>query len=409
MTSYPAQYFGSATPIINQTNVGSNTLSAQITSGGGGGGGGGGTDIIVSSITINSTGLGGQYFPYNNTSTTALAVGGAGNLIIVNQQGGVNPALTSGAQINTGEIILSGLTGDFGSQIQARVGADGQGNVQISSLMVSSINGATPGTAILPNQVSFSSINLNSQGYIEMFQNNANESARIIGYGDVNNVSSISLGVSFVPNYNSKVNGTDGLWTVENDAFGANQAFGDFGAGRLVVLGNLASISKPPPVLDGNGAGNLNINADGAVNISTTAFTVNGAPVGGSAPFFSTLNQSPQAIDCDGQTTTILLNFSTIVNHLYMIQTQMTVQPRVGQPQRGTQEDTVIQEILNELDLNQTVGSLISSMDAANTDLRIGTTGMWRANQTGQSLDIYTTFSTTVQLNDVYLTDFGAV
>ena len=39
MSTFPAQYFGSATSIVNQTNVGPNTLSAQIGSGGGGGGG----------------------------------------------------------------------------------------------------------------------------------------------------------------------------------------------------------------------------------------------------------------------------------------------------------------------------------------------------------------------------------
>ena len=39
MTSYPAQYFGSAKPIVNQTNSGVNSLVAQVASGGGGGGG----------------------------------------------------------------------------------------------------------------------------------------------------------------------------------------------------------------------------------------------------------------------------------------------------------------------------------------------------------------------------------
>lgn len=373
-------------------------------------------------------------------------------------------------------------------------------------------SGGGGGGSNYPPNISVSSINVNSLGFIEMFQNQTNECGRIIGYGDINNTSSLSLLVGFVPNYQNKINGNDGLWLVENDATGANQAFADFGSGRFVVLGNNAGPGQKPPVLDSDGNGGLEIQAISTINISTPTLFLNGAPItgggvnpngistqsialtdgtqlfsfkdgfypnasidlnmttsnaaqiqfnpkganissfyigtdsvnagientgpgilslksplgtsissltvssingaapgGGNAPFFSTLNQSPTTIDCDGQTTTPLLQFSTIVSHLYMIQTQMTIQPRTGQAQTGTMADSVVQEILNELDLNQTVGSLISSMDAANNDLRIGTTGMWKANQTGQILDIFTTFSTTVQLGDVYLTDFGAV
>ena len=52
MASVFQQFFGSATPIVNQTNAGSNSLVSQISSGGGGGGGSN-PNPVVSTLTFS--------------------------------------------------------------------------------------------------------------------------------------------------------------------------------------------------------------------------------------------------------------------------------------------------------------------------------------------------------------------
>lgn len=148
-----------------------------------------------------------------------------------------------------------------------------QTNANLTSIFPNLGGGSSPATTEF-SSINVSSINVNPQGYIEMFNNNANEGGQIIGYQDVNNSSSINILVSFVPNYNDKVNGANGLWTVEADANGANQRYGDFGAGRFVVLGNNAGPHSAPPVLDSDGKGGIQINAVDVLNISTVGVNI---------------------------------------------------------------------------------------------------------------------------------------
>lgn len=403
---------GGLVPLKTNATAGGTLFGA----GGGGGGGGGGTDIIVSSITINSAGLDGQYFPYNATSTIGIGAGPSGNLIIGNQQGGVNPVLTSGAQINTGEIILSGLTGDFGSQIQARVGADGQGNVQISSLYVSSINGGAPGGGAGPNLL-VSSLAVNPSGSLS-FPFNGGGAPIIFGSDTADSQKFFYLeAITPAPNgfYQSTTSGLVAMELLYQDnsvdtlaplVVGSLQIADE--PGFAAVQGAFLIENSTIKIKSGFDSYPIAIDAPTTISSLFVSSINNATPGGGgSAPFFSTLNQTPSTINCDANTTQILLSFSTTAGHLYQIQTQMTIQGNGGQ--EGTANDDVIQEVLNEIYLNTTQGSFISTANAAARDVGIGTCGMWKSNLTGTSLAISGTFSTTVQLGDVYLTDFGPV
>ena len=161
--------------------------------------------------------------------------------------------------------------------------------------------------------ISVSSINVNPQGYIEMFNNNANEGGQIIGYADTNNASSINILVSFVANYNDKINGASGLWAVEADANGANQRYGDFGAGRFVILGNNSSLAKKPPVLDSASSdGNLQINSVSSILMSTVSgvvipttlevSSITVSSINGDAPSFPKMNWGATNIPASGST-----------------------------------------------------------------------------------------------------------
>lgn len=171
-----------------------------------------------------------------------------------------------------------------------------QTNVNLTTIFPNLGGGSNSPQTSEFSSISVSSINVNAQGYIEMFNNPSNESGRIIGYSDVNNSSSISILVSFVSGYASKVNGTNGLWCIENDAAGANQAYGDFGAGRLAVLGNNSGTSIPVPVLDSDGNGRLELQAVSTINFSTPTLFLNGAPIVGK------MNWGAVAIPASGST-----------------------------------------------------------------------------------------------------------
>lgn len=141
---------------------------------------------------------------------------------------------------------------------------------------------------------------------------------------------------------------------------------------------------------------------------SLTVSSINGAaPGGGGSASFSTLYSGSSTISCDAAVTTALLNFDTTIGHVYQIQTQMTVQGNGGQ--EGTLDDDVVQEVVNQLFLNATQGSFISTANAAARDVNIGTSGMWKATQGSQALAISGTFSTQVLLTGVSLLDFGAI
>jgi hypothetical protein len=175
MSSYPAQYFGSATAIVNQTNVGVNSLSAQINSAGGGGGGGGGSNypsnILASSITFPNgqvnlnTGINfstilainGQSssnatdFYFISPTTLSLFGGNPTNTFQVNAPSGNGAILTINALDNSNSAIIAQDTGNV-PQPLSLIGS----GVFISSLNVSSINGQLPsgGGGVDPNGIS---------------------------------------------------------------------------------------------------------------------------------------------------------------------------------------------------------------------------------------------------------------
>lgn len=162
MSSFPAQYFGSATSIVNQTNVGVNTLSAQISAGGGGGGGGSNypSDIIASSITaligsissINLSSINGDaYVPPsgvdpNGISTNQVASADGTSLFL--QTDGVTTTVQLGAD-KGGYINLTSPT--------INLNAPSIVTNPLCDLTISSINGLPPNGASSPDPM-FSTI-----------------------------------------------------------------------------------------------------------------------------------------------------------------------------------------------------------------------------------------------------------
>jgi hypothetical protein len=136
--------------------------------------------------------------------------------------------------------------------------------------------------------------------------------------------------------------------------------------------------------------------------------SINGAaPGGGGSASFSTLFSGNSTIACDAAVTTTLLNFGTTIGNVYQIQTQMNIQGNGGE--EGTDNDDVVQEVVNQLFLNTTQGSFISTANAAARDVNIGTSGLWKATQGVQALAISGSFSTQVVMTGVSLLDFGAI
>ena len=233
MTSYSSQYFGSAKPIVNQTNAGVNSLVAQIN--GGGGGGSIGPNPVFSSITTNGVSsvlggpdifAGGPYFLIYGSSMADFVVQGD-SLSQVIFQGPLNSADptteifgsfgvrsqasdTDRADMNFEISTINKYLSTFlpGSQTYLEIQCDsavpaggettggslelgaypdgrcyiGAGlqnfdlnntppvsslmliadGVYISSLNVSSINGATPGGGALPEDASFNTLGVSS-------------------------------------------------------------------------------------------------------------------------------------------------------------------------------------------------------------------------------------------------------
>lgn len=437
----------------------------------GGGGGGGGPNPSVSSLTL---GVGGQIeFMNDNTWDTqgiawATDATNTSSIIIqptyaTNEAGAagkvvIGVALGSAAATNYWDVAARGIYLE-GTGFPPAAGAylcsdpNNVGSAYVSSLNVSSLNGAAPGGGGSGPNLSVSSINVSSGGYIEMFTGPSNDTGRIIGYSDTNNASSMSLFVGFVPNYASKVNGTDGLWLVENDSTGVNQAFGDFGAGRLVVLGNNAGPSKKVPVLDSDGAGSLEINGVGALNISTNIVevpyalttistlvvsSINGAaPGGGAISNFSTasisslsvssINGGPIAgnpypqnstlktsdgtgLSINASSLTTLAAYSTISSHFYTV--SVDIGPRqltqAFGPNDGFQTQLTTDDGLVNI-LNDGLWSQISTLNNLAVTPALGGSATFKAGGSFFTIDIYNTYANTLStnLNAIFAVDHG--
>ena len=418
-----------ALPIVESANLSSGPY-------GGGGGGSIGPNPVVSTLTLNpSGGIQGSVVQLNNPSlgsfptngfTFNTANSGAGSFAITNPDtGSVHNTLTI-SQFNGGEAIITTYNNSAATYNSLAIQAS---TTSISSLIVSSINGAAPGGGggAGPN-LSVSSINVSSGGYIEMFTGPSNDTGRIIGYRDINNASSMSLFVGFVPNYASKVNGTDGLWLIENDSTGVNQAFGDFGAGRLVVLGNNAGASKPVPVLDSDGNGNLEVNAVGALTISTVNFfvpyaettisslsvsSINGAAPGGGGtyPQNSTLKTSDgTGLSINASSLTTLAAYSTISSHFYTV--SVDIGPRqltqAFGPNDGFQTQLTTDDGLVNI-LNDGLWSQISTLNNLAITPELGGSATFKAGGSFFTIDIYNTYASTLStnLNAIFAVDHG--
>ena len=150
------QFFGSATPIVNQTNAGSNSLVSQIASGGGGGGSNYPANIVASTITALTGSIGAMTISSINGQSPGGAIPTAG--ISTNQVSAVGTDLFLSAD-GENYIDITGSSG--GAQITMTVPAgnlviESQSTITLNSfysasnittpaLTVSSINGVQPG------------------------------------------------------------------------------------------------------------------------------------------------------------------------------------------------------------------------------------------------------------------------
>ena len=320
-------------------------------------------------LGLNGIGGGGQYGNSVMTFWTAIdpvtGVAGPGEV------GAQRVYLEGGANMDNKAYIERTSTNGHLSLVAPNI--DLKGQVGISSLNVSSINGAAPGggggapptfVSTISSIFNLSSINSGSPGLLTVVGSLL--ATDYLGAGQVSTASVVSI----VPG----------------------------GAVSIQNLGT-SSISSAAP----------QINMTAPVGMSSLVVSsINGAaPGGGSSASFSTLYSGSSTITCDGGVTTTLLNFGTTVGHTYQIQTQMNIQGNGGQ--EGTLDDDVVQEVVAQLFLNATQGSFISTANAAARDVNIGTCGMWKATQGAQALAINGTFSTQVVMTGVSLLDYGAI
>ena len=133
-------------PITDSASVGAPYYAS------GGGGGGGTPNPSFSTITLpDGTVTGnGANFSVSNQSTIVLFSDSSTfpglrptfNAILANGQPNVN---NLGANLIAGGIGLIGQAGQYSSQTPAFINGNGTGSVMVSSILVSSINGAAPG------------------------------------------------------------------------------------------------------------------------------------------------------------------------------------------------------------------------------------------------------------------------
>ena len=132
-------------PVIERANL--NTPYAA----GGGGGGGSGPNLVVSTITFpdGTITTDGAIFSLGNQSTLTLSSDGSTflglkpTLNALLSEGGLS-GVSVGANLIAGGIGLIGQGGVFNTQTPAFINGNGTGSVMVSSILVSSINGAAP-------------------------------------------------------------------------------------------------------------------------------------------------------------------------------------------------------------------------------------------------------------------------
>lgn len=154
------------------------------------GGSGGSSSITISTLNItasatNNTGVNMLYGDGTSTILLQANTDGNGNtsVAMINQEG---EDLGGGATLIVGNIGLIGLEESYLTGVPGFINADNAGNLFISSLSVSTLNGAVPGGAN-PNPA-FSTITIASQGTGQDIQN-------LLLEVDANNIVQFSGGV----------------------------------------------------------------------------------------------------------------------------------------------------------------------------------------------------------------------
>lgn len=276
---------------------------------GGGGGGGGGPNPVVSTLTVNPTGqilsqagastIGltsyagemndGKFYPGwlttdGGTNTTSVFTGqvgfqGAG----VSQSGEVYACIRGG---NTNDFGVTTLIADCrGFQIQ---NSGGPTFLNVSSINVSSINGAQPGGGgtSTPDPV-FSSITLSTTGAISAPGSMAINVGGVLGEVVINNLATGGI-TDIVLGTNAPANSVYGGWnTGSANLVNINSPSGLSGMGIGVSDENGAvismSVNNPGPVstFTFNSQGNLNFLAPLTSISSLNVSSINGAAPGG--------------------------------------------------------------------------------------------------------------------------------
>ena len=250
----------------------------------------------------------------------------------------------------------------------------------MSSLNVSSLNGAAPGgggggappavVSTISSLVNVSTINVNSPGLITIAGG-----ISVLDYVGAGSISTGSI-VSIAPG----------------------------GAVSVPNLGTSSITSAAPQ---------LNITAPTSVS-SLIVSSINGAaPGGGGASLqYSTIsNPTPNIVPVDPGATIQILSFSTIAGHVYSAsvnaRANITVVP-------ASATDMLQSEILDNNVGNDFLGSWLCSAistSAASGGFyqQIGGTINWKAAGTGASFAVYTQTSTSVYMDSLKVIDFGAI
>jgi len=408
------------------STIGPNPVVSSITTNGGATANG--WDLIAAGFNFNINGstlnlvnfgggelAGGQAFNINADTTpnidlalflsTTNTSGGniQGTSLVVQSDGAVYGAASLGAITDGTCYIASYAQGTTPQLSTLNVYADA---VNMSSLNVSSINGAAPGgggSAIS----SFATASVSS-----LSVSSINGAAPSGGGAPPAVVSTISSLVNV-----STINvGSPGLLTIAGgisvlDYVGA----GSISTGSIVGIVPGGAVSVPNLVTSSITTGQPQLNIDAPTSVSSLIVSsINGAaPGGGGASLqYSTIsNPIPNIVPVNPGATTQILSFSTIAGHVYSAsvnaRANITVVP-------ASATDMLQSEILDNNVGNDFIGSWLCSAistSAASGGFyqQIGGTINWKAAGTGASFAVYTQTSTSVFMDSLKVIDFGAI
>lgn len=418
-TTSPPPTSGALT-VVDKANV------SQSYAGGGGGGGGGGPNPQVSSLSVNDSGNvlmtwnnGGATlnfgFEATNTSSFILqqgigvsgtkVAGPEGCIQVLEKDGGANqvfaPLQASGFEVCATAYPGGAFAGlyfsSIGSVLYSAVGQpltiDAPAGVSVSSLTVSSINGAAPGGggSVGPNPT-FSTITFNNASALY-------------------NLSSITP----YPQALSIDDGAGGA-AVEFNLANANAILAISASGGNG--GTLTSIANDVDLIIQSAGGNNNIVIDGPTTTisSLTVSSINGgAPGGGgnSYPLPSTLKKGDAVgLALNASSLTTLAAFSTISSHFYTVSVDIT-------PRQLTQTFGPIDAYQSQLTtddglvniLNNGLWSEVSTLynSALSITPGLGGSATFKAGGSNMTVDVYNTYSNflSTNLNAIFAVDHG--